>query len=230
MGVLDGVVPYLVTMGDHDYDNSLLSPVDIRPTSNYNTYMGYNRFNNYSWFGGHYPENGAQAMYGFFSSPGKDKDFMVVGMEYCPTDDDLYWADNVISNNADKKVILFTHLYLNNKGTRIDANSINSCAAAGIAGNEGEDIWNKLISRHDNIILVMTADQFGFGVRVDYIGDVPVNQIMENFQSVTNGGNGYLSIYTFIPEENKIEVRVYSPYLNQYDTAPEHMFDFTYKN
>lgn len=228
MGVLDGVVPYLVTMGDHDYDNSMLVP--IRTTSNYNTYMGYNRFSNYSWFGGHYPENGAENMYGYFSSPGKDKDFMVIGMEYCPTDDDLSWADNVISNNADKKVILFTHLYLNNKGLRISADSVSSCAASGVAGNEGEDIWNKLISKHDNIVLVMTSDQFGFGVKVDYIGDSPVNQIMENFQSVTNGGNGYLSIYTFIPDENRIEVRVYSPYLNQFDTAPEHMFDFTYKN
>lgn len=230
MGELDGIVPYLVSLGDHDYDSGGILTPGVRSTINFNKYMGINRFNNYDWFGGNFPENGAENVYGYFSSPGKDKDFMVLGMEYCPTDNDLYWADNVINNNLDKKVILFTHLYLNNKGTRVDASSLDSCTSAGVAGNEGEDIWNKLISRHDNIILVITADQLGFGVRVDYIGDVPVNQIMENFQSVTNGGNGFLTIYTFIPEENKIEARVYSPFLNQYDTAPEHMFDFTYKN
>ena len=78
--------------------------------------------------------------------------------------------------------------------------------------------------------MVVSGDQLGIGVRTDYIGDYPVNQVLENFQSALNGGNGYLSIYTFIPEENKIELRAYSPYLNQYDTAPEHMFDFTYKD
>jgi len=62
-----------------------------------------------------------------------------------------------------------------------------------------EDIWNKLVSRYDNIILVAATDLFGFGVKIDYIGDAPVNQILENFQSVTNGGNGYLDYIYFYP-------------------------------
>lgn len=230
MSVLDGTVPYLVTMGDHDYDSDIAFAPGMRMSTMYDTYFNYDKFSKYSWFGGSYPEKGSENMYGFFSSPGKVKDFMVLGMEYCPTDDIIYWADNIISNNADKKVIIFTHLYLNNKGLRIDSTSMDSCAANGVAGNEGEDIWNKLVSRHDNIVLVVSGDQFGFGVKVDYLGDTPINQVMENFQSVLNGGNGYLSIYTFIPEENKIELRTYSPYLGQYDDTPEHMFDLTYKN
>lgn len=229
MSILDGVVPYLVTMGDHDYDSGPIYAPGMRLSTMYNTYFNYKKFSNYSWFGGHYPESGSEDMYGFFSSPGNEKDFMVIGLSYCPTDSDLSWADNVISNNADKKVIMFTHLYLNNKGLRTTNTTVGSCVASGVVGNEGEDMWNKLISKHSNIVLVVSGDQFGFGVRTDYVGDFPINQVMENFQSVTNGGNGYLSIYTFLPEENKIEVRTYSPYLNQYDTAPEHMFDFTYR-
>ena len=229
MGLLDGTVPYLVVMGDHDYDSgSTLSP-GMRLSTMYNTYFNYERFNKYGWFGGNYPESSSQNMYGFFSSPGKEKDFIVIGMSYCPTDDVLSWADDVINNNADKKVILFTHAYLNNKGLRLSSTSVNGCTASGVAGNEGEEIWNKLVSKHDNIVLVVSGDQFGFGVKVDYVGDNPINQVLENFQSVENGGNGYLSIYTFIPEENKIELRTYSPYLNEFDTTPEHMFDFKYK-
>lgn len=230
MSVLDGTVPYLVVMGDHDYDSDPIYAPNLRHSTMYNTYFNYDRFNKYSWFGGHYPESGSENMYGFFSSPGKNKDFVVIGMSYCPTDDVLYWADNIINNNADKKVIIFTHVYLDSKGLRIASSSVNSCGTSGVLGNEGEDIWNKLVSKYSNIVLVISGDQFGIGVRVDYVGDSPVNQVLENFQSVTNGGNGYLSIYTFIPEENKIELRTYSPYLNQYDAAPEHMFDLTYKN
>jgi len=230
MSVLDGSVPYLVAIGDHDYDSGYTFSPAMRLTTMYNTYFGYERFSKYDWFGGHFPESGSENMYGFFSSNGKDRDFMAISLAYCPTDDDLYWADQIISANTDKKVILFTHLYLNNKGMRTTSMSVDSCSASGVAGNEGEDIWNKLISQHDNIVLVVSGEQFGFGVRTDYVGDSPVNQVMENFQSVINGGNGYLSIYTFMPEQNKIELRTYSPYLNQYDTAPEHMFDFTYKS
>ncbi len=230
MGLLDGAVPYLVTMGDHDYDSGPTYAPGMRLSTMYNTYFGYDRFNKYSWFGGHYPESGSQNMYGFFSSPGKDKDFMVLGMSYCPTDDVIYWADSIIASNADKKVILFTHSYLNSKGLRTDAMSVNSCSATGVVGNEAEDVWNKLVSKHNNIVLVVSGDLFGFGVKVDYVDGVPINQVLENFQSATNGGNGFLSIYTFIPEENKIELRTYSPYLNEYDTAPEHVFDLAYKN
>ncbi len=239
MSILDGSVPYLVTIGDHDYDSGYTFSPAMRLTTMYNTYFGYEKFAKYDWFGGHFPESGSENMYGFFSSgvgsvdsgdSGNNKDYMAISLEYCPTDETIAWADNVISENSDKKVIVFTHLYLNNKGMRTTALSVDSCSSSGVAGNEGEDIWNKLISRHNNVVLVVSGDQFGFGVRTDYVGDAPVNQVMENFQSVMNGGNGYLSIYTFMPEQNKIELRTYSPFLNKYDTAPEHMFDFTYKS
>lgn len=230
MSVLDGTVPYLVTVGDHDYDSGYTFNPAMRLTNMYDANFGYQRFSNYSWFGGHFPEYGNVDMYGFFSSPGKNNDFMVLGVEYCPTDEDLTWADSVLKNNTDKKVIFFTHSYLNSKGLRTTSASVNSCAAAGIAGNEAEDVWNKMISKYSNIVLVVAGDQLGIGVRTDYVGDAPVNQVLENFQSSENGGNGYLSVYTFLPEANKIELRAYSPYLNKYDTAPEHMFNFVYKN
>ncbi len=230
MSVLDGVVPYLVTAGDHDYDNDPTFSPGARVITSYETYFGYERFNKYKWFGGNYPERGSENMYGFFSSPGKDNDYMVIGVRYCPSDDDLLWADNIIANNTDKKVILFTHAYLNSKGERLTYMSVSGCNANRVSGNEGEDIWKKLVTKYSNIILIVSGDQLGIGIRTDYIGDYPVNQVLENFQSSLNGGNGYLSIYTFKPGENKIELRTYSPYLDKYDEAPEHMFDFRYKD
>jgi len=39
MDVLDGAVPYLVTMGDHDYDSGNSLTPGMRSSVNYNTYM-----------------------------------------------------------------------------------------------------------------------------------------------------------------------------------------------
>jgi hypothetical protein len=40
------------------------------------------------------------------------------------------------------------------------------------------------------------------------------------------GGNGFLRILTIDPENNRISVKTYSPYINQYKTAPDQQFSF----
>lgn len=230
MGILDGIVPYLVVPGNHDY-NGLVSK---RDKTSYNKYFNYTRFENDSkimrsnWYGGHYPPNGNENNYGLFSST--DGEFLLMGLDYCPNDDALVWANNTINKYPDRKVVLFTHAYLNSQGERITPGERNSCSANGLVGNEGEDIWNKLVKNHKNIILVLSGHKFGNGKKVDYIEDYPINQIINNYQTFPNGGNGYLRLYTFVPEEKRIDVKTYSPYLNQYNMEPDSQFNLTYKD
>ena len=51
-----------------------------------------------------------------------------------------------------------------------------------------------------------------------------VNQILSNYQNVTNGGNGYLRIMRFHPSSDTIDVSTYSPYLNSFLTDPTNQF------
>ena len=48
---MDGFVPYLMTLGNHDQDNTPSS------TANYNAYFPSSRFDQNAWYGGHYGGN-----------------------------------------------------------------------------------------------------------------------------------------------------------------------------
>ena len=43
-------------------------------------------------------------------------------------------------------------------------------------------------------------------------------------KSRENGGNGWLRLITFVPKENQIEFRTYSPSLDQYETDADSQF------
>ena len=222
--VLDGKVPYLIVPGDRDHNGH----VALKNKLNFNKYFNYTKFTKYSWYGGHYPEKGNENNFGFFSA--ENMDFLILGLTYCPIDDDLQWANNIINTYPDKKVILFTHSYLNGEGKRISFGKKGSCSNSGIQGNEGEDIWNKLISKHQNIILVLSGHIPGISQTVDYVNNYAINQVLQNFQTLPNGGDGYLRFYMFFPDENIIVVKTYSPYLNEYETSPENYFNLEYQN
>lgn len=219
---LDNNVPFLLVPGNDEYDGN----VNSRNLTTFNSFFNYSRLENYSWYGGHYPLDGNQNNYGLFSS--KDEDFLVLGLEFCPKNDAINWANDTISLYPNRKVVIYTHAYLNNKGERIKYGDPDSCVALGVDGNEGIDIWDKLIKQHQNIVLVISSHRYGIGDRIDYIKGSQINQVIQNFQKATNGGNGYLRYYTFKQSEKIIEVETYSPYLNEFDTSFENQFNFMY--
>ncbi len=47
-------------------------------------------------------------------------------------------------------------------------------------------------------------------------------------KQIANGGNGYLRILDFRPVEDKIYVKTFSPYLNQYQTDAASQFTLDY--
>jgi len=73
-----------------------------------------------------------------------------------------------------------------------------------------------LISKHDNILLVSSGHNTGRSNRKDCVNGNTVHQILQDYQYLDKGGEGWLRYYTFKPDENKIEVRTYSPYLEKY--------------
>ena len=214
---LNGIIPYMVAIGNHDYND-----IPSRDSSTFDTYFSYEKYKNYSWFGGNYPSNGSKNTYALFSASGED--FLVMGLDMCPTDDDLNWSNGVIGSYPNRKVILYTHSYLNNGGARHTA----ACYSLGVVGNEGEDMWTKLVKNHDNIIMVLSGHNFGSAEKVDYINSMPITQILADYEGLENGGDGYLRLYTFTPSARRVDVYTYSPYLNTYLQSANDQFSFTY--
>jgi DNA repair exonuclease SbcCD nuclease subunit len=223
MSLLDGEIPYLVIPGNHDYD-------DVNETyynhTNFNNYFPVSRFNNHGWFGGNYPENSNRNNYGFFK--GDEEDFLVLGMEFCPRNDVLNWADNIISNNEDKQTILFTHMYMSPDNTRVSATSYANCTRfPGCQDgkcNSGEEIWNKLASKHENIPLILSghmhSSKYGTAaLKTDCVNGKLIHQTLQNFQNQygDDGKEAWFRLYQFKPLDKRIDVKTYSANLNQFD-------------
>ena len=114
--MLDGIVPYLVVPGNHDLDR-LAVKAGIRATTKFNAVFPPGRFKDQRWYGGNRGVTSDNS-FGYFEAGGQE--FLVLGLEYGPTDETLAWADSLVSNH-DQKVILVTHCYMYDDDTRVGA-------------------------------------------------------------------------------------------------------------
>ncbi|MBN2132479.1 MAG: tandem-95 repeat protein [Sedimentisphaerales bacterium] len=203
ISLLDGHVPYGMCPGNHD-----------TPTTNYNTYFPYMRYDGESWYGGHYPSGGNDNNYQLFSAGGES--FIILHLQYNPgaveTDPVIAWANWVLSTHADRKAIITTHAYLNADATR---------------RSEGAGIWNVLVQQNDNVYFVLCGHVHDEARRTDVVNGREVHQLLADYQDSTagaNGGNGWLRLMRFVPADNTVCVETYSPYLDQFESDTDSQF------
>ena len=229
---IDRAVPFMPAIGNHDYDRNN-PPGRTASATNYNSFFGPSRFNDRSWYKGNFPAGSNENFYGTFSFGSHN--YLVVVLEVFPRDSALRWAASVIQSHPSYDVIVVTHAYTYADNTRLDHCDENSAASFGAGqDNDGEQIWEKLVSKYPNIVMVLSGhvvEGDGTGRRADF-GDNGnlVNQMLSDYQSYANGGNGYIRLITVRPFANVIEVKTYSPYLNRYMTDSHNQFTMTYKN
>ena len=110
MSVLDGVVPYALSPGNHDTGASGPPSADTRDTTLYNTYFPVTLYETLPTFGGVFEAGKLDNSFHFFSAAGTD--WLVVALEFGPRDPVLDWANQVVAANPDRRVIVVTHAYL----------------------------------------------------------------------------------------------------------------------
>lgn len=229
---LDGKVPYVAAIGNHDYDHN--DPAGrTASTTNFNTYFGPNRYRGQATYRGSYPAGSNENFYSIFTLGGKQ--YLVLVLEVFPRDVALSWASAVVRNNPDKDVIVVTHAYVYSDSTRMDRCDGNSAASFGVAqDNDGEQVWEKFASKFANIHLVLNGhvvEGDGTGHRTDLgVNGNLVNEMLSDYQSWPNGGNGYIRLITVKPALNQVVVRTYSPWLNQWLTDSHNQFTVPYRN
>ena len=219
MRVLDSSVPYSVLPGNHDMTTG--DKQDATATLQYNKYFGPARYQGQPWYGGHLGEHNDNN-YCFFEGAGIK--FMVISLEYAPTDLDIQWAGQIVNKYHNCRVILGTHCYMQTH--RRDT----ICGGGGGAtGNSGEQIWDRFVRKHANIFMVVSGHVDGV-VNQSSVNDFggKVVEILANYQCLDNGGDGWLRTLRFVPSENKIYCEAYSPVLKQYkkDLGESFVLDF----
>ncbi|HYW80417.1 MAG TPA: metallophosphoesterase [Thermoguttaceae bacterium] len=206
--VLDGVVPYSVLPGNHDSVEG--KDGGPRAYDLYNKYFPPCRFEGCEWYGGHFGETNI-ANYCCFCAGGMK--FMVVSLAYAPNDEILDWAGQVVAEHPEHRVIVATHAYMNPKGHLKPTQSI----------------WNNLVSKHENIFMVVCG-HIGATAHLTSTNDAGgvVHEILCDYQSKPNGGNGWLQTLRFVPAENTILVKAYSPLLDQGNDSLQHTYPLQY--
>ena len=228
MALLVGVAPYCVVLGNHDIDPHY-SDIVNRNYASFNAWFGPQRFEKESWYGGHLGDGNENAYY-YFNASGMD--FMVLCLEFGPTDEVLAWADKIVENHPDHRIIVVTHSYTHFDDTRVGRGDPWNPKAYGLTdANDGEDMWDKFVRKHQNIFLVLSGHVLGDGL--GYLASTgdhgnTVHQILANYQMQELGGNGWLRIMEFQPAQNKIVIRTYSPNLDQYNDDPQNKFEMNY--
>lgn len=209
MSIIDGVLPYGIVLGNHDMDSS------SDRGDNFRTYFGPSRFAGHPGYGGH-SANGLNS-YHTFQAGGYT--FLSLHLDIDIPDTAIDYAQSVIDAHPGMPTIISTHVYLSNSSGRQPAPYIRP------DGNSGEDVWNRLVKINDQIF--MTINGHWHSERMETaVNDFGHNvyQVQVDYQSLANGGNGWLQMYTFKPYEDVIEVTTYSPYIDEYQTDGNSQF------
>lgn len=208
MNTINGKVPWGVVLGNHDYNFD-----DNRVSFNY--YFGPDRFKGESWYGGSYNETDNSNSFQLFSA--SDGDYLILHLQYDPSDDALRWANQIIDSYPDRKVIVSTHDYL------------AGFSALGHRSGIGERIWHGLIKQHAaQVFLVLCGHAGAEDVIADGVNGNIVHQIMADYQNSTYIESGWLRILTFAPSQGKVFAKTYSPILDKYKHDPQSEFTLDY--
>lgn len=240
MSRLDGVVPYFLVPGNHDYSDGQNLCVDR--TTHFNIYFPLAKFQETPTFGGVYdkePERFENSFH-LFSAGGRD--FLVLALEYGPSQDVVRWANEVAERHSAREAILITHAYMYCDDTRYNWTKYGDKQkwnphASGIAKStqddvqDGEELWNNLVSKHGNFILTLNGHvQFdGLGRTVSKnVAGKNVHQTLVNFQMKPNGGDGWLRLLEFSADGKSIQAIDFSPTRNQCNVSDQNRFTMRY--
>ncbi|MCF3110644.1 metallophosphoesterase [Niabella sp. CC-SYL272] len=219
---LNNKVPYILCTGNHDYGTK----------SSENRYSQFNSYFppqvnplNEKLIAAMFPNAEGEktlenAAYTWNDPSGRP--FLIFSLEFAPRIEVLKWADSLahVPEYRDHIGVVLTHSYLNSDGNRTHMEKYPLKNA-----NYGKVIWEQFVSRSPQVQFVFSGhiansdahrDQVGY--RVDRNADGrPVHQMLFNAQREGggwhgNGGDGWLRILEFIPQQRKVKVRTFSPY------------------
>lgn len=236
---LDGLYPYVICTGNHDYGPDIYpegTHYGVRSSETRDTH--FNEFfpidRNPAWqgvlketapnaFGVHTLENAAYEL----TSPGGKK-LLFVSLEFIPRDEIVEWAKELFARPEyqDHFGVVVTHSFITGYDRdmkRPGRESYQVCKT----GNSAKDIWEKLVKPASNIRMVISghisaADSIegccGFRIDDNDAGK-PVYQLMFDTQAMGggwegNGGDGWIQLLEFNPEMTRVHVRTFSPLMN----------------
>lgn len=232
---IDDHVPYVLCSGNHDMGYSPKHrKTSYSRASRFGSYFPPSRFTKNPLYAPHFGREeslhffaeGEIENYYLFLNAGGLK-FLIITLEFKPRDETLAWANGVVAANPDCRAIVVTHSYLTSK-----KGQLAGADDYGVQGNSGKSTWDKFVSQHKNIFLVLSGHARENRLKSQGKSGNTVHQVQADYWywdiPMIKAGSGFLRIMTFRPNENTIEVQTYSPVLDEFLVRPESNFSLDY--
>jgi len=204
--LMDGIVPYSIVRGNHDGKDNFKNTFPIYEyRDEVSGTMEGNLLNSYHKF----EVNGTK--------------FLVMCLDLAYTDLQMKWANEICEANPDYNVIITTHIYLGDKGTTAGIDAVKYGAKI-----QPWDVTDKLITKHRNIVMVIS-------------GHVPVDNIVVSAIKGQNGNTirqvlvdpqgldlesptGLVATFYFSQNGKKVNIDYFSTIKNKYREGGNHSF------
>lgn len=235
MNQLDDKLPYFMAPGNHDYSTG---GTCSNRECGLSAAFPVAKFRGRPTFGGVYDKEPQRMENSFHLLSAGGRDFLVLCLEFGPRKDVVRWANEVAARHKDRAAILVTHAYMYFDNTRYDWRKFASKQswnphAYGVAKataddvSDGEELWQSLVSRHENFVLTLNGHVLNDGLG-HTVTPTPakrdVHQVLVNFQMKPKGGDGWLRLLEFGPDGKTVQAYDYSPTRNQCNESPQNQF------
>ena len=239
MQILDDAdVPYGTCLGNHDNHYGYGNAWDMDPNApEYISYFTPERFAGDVWYHGVSPT--MRSNYQMITAEGRKLLFLNISID--TPQRELDWAQRVLDENPDRLVVLCTHRYL------YDFRILQGRYGDGVIGHEGfeesvladeqydpETVWptelfESFIRTNRNIFLVLCGHCHGQYHQIsENDWGLPVLEVLTDYQSGLNGGDGWLRIMEFDFDAGTIDFSTYSPTLDRQRTIVDDFMETFY--
>ena len=201
----DTGMPYGILPGNHD---------NVWGASNemFNEYFPASRYESNPWWGGHGPDGNAS---NFFTMERDGAKFLFLQMGFDSSEEEIDWADKVITDHPDHNVIFSTHEYLRPEEDA-RSNPDNGRWTA-----QGDLLFDRLVKPHSNVVLVFSGHLHGVRQRITEREDgTHVIETVADYQSYEEDGARdalYTRLYQFDLDSGKVAANAYSPRLQSFE-------------
>lgn len=235
-------IPYGLALGNHDHETGTTEGCSADPVPPcgpmyYIENFGPDRYSGESWYGGASPT--ALSNYQILTIA--DREFIFLHLRVDSAEAEVQWAEQVLDDHPQAAVALSTHRYLLDWRMTEEMGYPFSLIAAGRVNNfitsliqpfYYEDSWNaeklfqEFISKEKQIYMVQCGHYDAEYYQVSQNSfDLPVHEMLVDFQSLPQGGEGYMRLLRYDLEGGRIHVQTYSPTLDRFHQDGEG-FDF----
>jgi hypothetical protein len=227
--LLEADIPHGTVMGNHD-DTNEHGPDYQRY---YLDYFGPQTFAGRSWFEASSPGGGANLQ--LLEHQGQSLGFLNFSIDHPQAEID--WATQVLEEHPDTIFIIGTHRYLYDfkiAGGRYgetvsvpplgEINLLDGFVNGVVEPNSAQELFEEFVTQHTNILMIHAGHFHAEWLRLDGLNRraQTIIQILTDYQSTRNGGDGWLRIYELDFDENTFSFETYSPTLDRMRTTIDH--------